>query len=933
MVLVKALPFFGTRRRINLVSMQSQGVQPNADTWEDYIEMNYDYDDHENSYQGLNNVEQSENGPVNVSTSEQDNTQDRPRTLREEKVGGEIWSEPGTTSRAIKPVNIPEVDMMLAEFALDCNISNAKYSRLVDIVRFAQHTAIESPLNAIIRYSTLESVFENLKKNQSTEATLPFTVEIVDMANIPELKDDERIIDAIGKPVLIYRNICHLAERIFSHPLFDSATHIQPSIVTDSDGDRVYSDLYSGNWWINMQAESSEISSGSMVLGLMLASDKTVVTGNSREQAWPLYLKLANTSSKFRDKGTLRGNRLLAYFPVIESKIYGSTDWFKKAKKVIFHYCMGRILAPFQSKSPYIMQGPDNKIYSCIPALASYSADMEEQHMLTLCKHGCWTLRGCPRCLTTTSNFNNNTGNSVDRTTDNMQALVRKAQVYLANRQSKHAKDLSVMFSFHPLENAFWNLPQPQFNIYDALLVDDLHQIGGVYKHLLKFVEGYVREHYGGTAITKINERAASLPQYQKHHSFRKGFLYSSLINPTYTELRSHMTIILPCCHDYLPTQACLCLRSFLDFVMLATAKEHTDESLLEMEEHLTSYYDYSPIFQAYSKSRFTFPKNHMLQKYAKDICNRGAIGNYSTMHSEHLHILEAKKPAKQTNRRFDSMVQMARFVEKRDLLFDIGTTWTAGIWKQRAMKTVSETTKTRNSTQWILSSPEARIDTVEEISKKYHNFLTLLRAFLDVEIEGNPAATELRNWPSLDASIVEVFKTLTIEDFYESDGTPVDDKIRTHDLFFGRKRKDFALFDYGERPQKYGQVLMMFKCVYKGKILYLALAQEYVSLNEEHDTGLEVLAPALTYNYHGLFVAPITRIMRSISVLPDFSSTYTFSNPLGAYAYGRYLLNHDADRASWTNKNGILPVLEQLVGWEVLSEANPAESDEDMPT
>ncbi|KAI8146353.1 hypothetical protein BJV82DRAFT_414184 [Fennellomyces sp. T-0311] len=154
------------------------------------------------------------------------------------------------------------------------------------------------------------------------------------MANIPELKDDERIIDAIGKPVLIYRNICHLAERIFSHPLFDSATHIQPSIVTDSDGDRVYSDLYSGNWWINMQAESSEISSGSMVLGLMLASDKTVVTGNSREQAWPLYLKLANTSSKFRDKGTLRGNRLLAYFPVIESKIYGSTDWFKRRKRL-----------------------------------------------------------------------------------------------------------------------------------------------------------------------------------------------------------------------------------------------------------------------------------------------------------------------------------------------------------------------------------------------------------------------------------------------------------------------------------------------------------------------------------------------------------------------------------------------------------------------
>ncbi|KAI8148693.1 hypothetical protein BJV82DRAFT_478208, partial [Fennellomyces sp. T-0311] len=106
---------------------------------------------------------------------------------------------------------------------------------------------------------------------------------------------------------------------------------------------------------------------------------------------------------------------------------------------------------------------------------------------------------------------------------------------------------------------------------------------------------------------------------------------------------------------------------SFINFVMLATSKEHTDESLAELDEHLASYYDYSPIFQQYSRSRFTFPKNHMLQKYANDIRSRGTIINYSTTHSEHMHILEAKKPARQTNRRFDSLLQMAHFVEKKD--------------------------------------------------------------------------------------------------------------------------------------------------------------------------------------------------------------------------------------------------------------------------
>ncbi|KAI8148694.1 hypothetical protein BJV82DRAFT_664063 [Fennellomyces sp. T-0311] len=316
--------------------------------------------------------------PVVNLTNDQPIFQSNSKEFREEKVGGDIWNEAATSDCRARAVDVPDIDLMLAELALDCNISNDNYRRLVDIVMLAQQAAINSPLEALVWYTTMESVFKNIKKNQEPHVTLPFTVEQINLNDIPELANHkERLTAIIGKPVLIYRDIRHLSEKLLSHPIFEEVTHIQPSILRDSDGDRVYEDLFSGDWWINMQ--KSQCSGGSMVLGLMLASDKTVITGNHRESAWPLYLKLANTPAKYRDKDTLHGNRLLAYFPVIESKTYGKKEWFRRAKMAIFHHCLSRILAPFKGESSYILQGPKGKLYNCIPALASYSADMPEQ--------------------------------------------------------------------------------------------------------------------------------------------------------------------------------------------------------------------------------------------------------------------------------------------------------------------------------------------------------------------------------------------------------------------------------------------------------------------------------------------------------------------------------------------------------------------------
>ena len=95
----------------------------------------------------------------------------------------------------------------------------------------------------------------------------------------------------------------------------------------------------------------------------------------------------------------------------------------------------------------------------------------------------------------------------------------------------------------------------------------------------------------------------------------------------------------------------------------------------------------------------------------------------------------------------------------------------------------------------------------------------------------------------------------------------------------------------------------------------------------------MEVLKQALEYNYNGLFIADIRKIQHSISIVPDFSSTLSMSTVLNTEVYDHYLLNHDADRTSWTLRKGATPSLTACVDWRYLDtpvEERAESEDED---
>ncbi|KAI8136633.1 hypothetical protein BJV82DRAFT_476168, partial [Fennellomyces sp. T-0311] len=96
--------------------------------------------------------------------------------------------------------------------------------------------------------------------------------------------------------------------------------------------------------------------------------------------------------------------------------------------------------------------------------------------------------------------------------------------------------------------------------------------------------------------------------------------------------------------------QATRCLRRFIDFFHTATLKEHSSDTLRQLDLALKEYNELSPVFQSYSASKLRFPKNHMMWKYEGDIRRFGSVSGYSTCQPEHQHRVDAKTPGKRTN-------------------------------------------------------------------------------------------------------------------------------------------------------------------------------------------------------------------------------------------------------------------------------------------
>ncbi|KAI8136857.1 hypothetical protein BJV82DRAFT_629306 [Fennellomyces sp. T-0311] len=359
------------------------------------------------------------------------------------------------------PGSLNALEQMLAEFAFDTELSNSEYESFVKIVQAGMSMTHTAKKTIEIKTTTLDKLKSTLKKDADPCSLVEFITCPIDVHAIDDFPKghEKEFTEGIVEPLeLVYRDMHDLCEHLFSHPSFSEVMNIYPSIYRrddDVNGPRVYGDIDSGNWWQSLQAELSD---EYVLLPIMLASDQTTVSGNFRTKAWPVYMKLGNIPVEARDQPCYRASRLLAYFPTIDWKATTNVpSWFTTAKYAVIHYCLSKILGRFCNTADKVqafrMNGPGNKQYKCIPALACYIADLPEQRMLALVKGGSSNF-SCPRCKVGTCSFHCqyefsfDQGKSVGRTKKYMKKLYEKGKSLGKSESLKHGQ----RHSYHLVE-------------------------------------------------------------------------------------------------------------------------------------------------------------------------------------------------------------------------------------------------------------------------------------------------------------------------------------------------------------------------------------------------------------------------------------------------------------------------------------------------
>ncbi|KAG2215483.1 hypothetical protein INT45_006337 [Circinella minor] len=433
------------------------------------------------------------------------------------------------------------------------------------------------------------------------------------------------------------------------------------------------------------------------------------------------------------------------------------------------------------------------------------------------------------------------------------------------------------------------------------MVSDELHQLGGVYSHIVECVEALLSTQ----DIIEITNRAKVIPRFRNQRRFKNGFFISNLTNPTYDELKDHMAIFITCVQDKIHQQAVACIQHYIDFYYLATSKEHTHQTLSDMNDSLLEFNKLSPQLAMSSKSNMCFPKNHALWRYATDIESRGVVGGYSTCQSETQHKTDSKLPARRSNfQRGAYTEQMAKFIMRRDVLYDIPNEKSEDDIVQYHSSTNISTVKHLYELSSLVNNGNyIDLKVLQHEDSTYSSINRLIHIFLDTDIEKR-------------SSIIKAYKCLKLFMKSDDDNEEYTEIVRANPFYHNEAWRDFVAI----KGEYYGQATLFFTCEYKGQQLDLCLVNRYLPVNQtkakgnsevsriKHITGMEVLELQKTGK-----VIQVSDIERTVHIVPDYSH-----KPDKNGHYQRFLVNHDIDRFNWSeNKGELLAPPNPITTWD----------------
>jgi len=317
-------------------------------------------------------------------------------------------------------------------------------------------------------------------------------------------------------------------------------------------------------------------------------------------------MSIGNILSNVRNKPSRHANVLLALLP-IPPKMTGAASKDRKQRETnheILRDLMEEIFEPLASANEHgvkITCG-DGNVRLCFPRLAAWIAD----HMENVTLHGIVQNR-CPACE-----------EDVERLGEVVE-LPAKARDYSEYRRmyyryiegdedaGEELRDLGVKLA----PGIFWELSHVvQVDLYKP---DILHVIYlGIFQtHLMKWVVGFLKKHKRLDSFDKI---WMLLPPYPGFSPPNKE--YSRVSQWQGKEMRNLVKVLVPSLAaalrrpnnaERIPFVTALrCVRSIVDFTLMAQYRSHSDETLQYMSDFLDDFHKYKDIFLEFRKDKAT---------------------------------------------------------------------------------------------------------------------------------------------------------------------------------------------------------------------------------------------------------------------------------------------------------------------------------------
>jgi hypothetical protein len=336
-------------------------------------------------------------------------------------------------------------------------------------------------------------------------------------------------------------------------------------------------------------------------------SDQTHLSNFSGDKkAWPVYITIGNLPSTRRNKPGSMAIILLALLPV-PPKFPQSSAADKLQREINADTLQGvfqLILEPLHdaAREGVPIDCADGKVRTCFPILSAWIAD----HMENVALHGIKS-NACPKCEVPPDALG----------TDASPHPPRDYAAYERNEEDENqfpdprSGDVGVGIKmgrnvFHGLQGVTaQELHKP----------DLLHTVYlGLFKHMMDWIQGFLKKHkrqqafddawkalpsYPGFFVPKKAYREVTQWQGKEMRNLGRcllGVLAVALRQPDGTQILHFK-------------RAFACVRSLLDFNLMAQYRSHTDETVAYMDEYLNRFHQRKDIFLEFRISKRTQAK------------------------------------------------------------------------------------------------------------------------------------------------------------------------------------------------------------------------------------------------------------------------------------------------------------------------------------